>query len=292
MARGIPPGLETRAQLYDEAILRITPMLDEHPNIVLDDTLHFRRFRHQLWDAMEDMGLSTITVWVRADEEIILERLRAKPRPGHMLSDPIPLHEQMVRDFEDFNHATVMCPNNGTLDHLMLLPYYGAGRWRMGERDPWWRDYRDETPMIIGHFWRGCGSPDSSRYGVFDQDVLAGVASHDWMGLGRNVYCIDCSVGQRHLTRVDQDHLDSGHLAALSYPDWPVIHDDGTVIGIGSPGLSQSTRAPARAPAAERGRGLKPADMCKHRRSAAYIPGRTRACCRSKRVRANRDRRR
>ena len=116
LAEGIPPDLETRAELYREAIARITSLLETHPNIVFDDTLHFRRFRRYLYDEMARIQQDFIMVWVRADEHVILSRLASTKRAGHILADPIPLHEQMVRDFEEFQVPVLMCPNNGSLD--------------------------------------------------------------------------------------------------------------------------------------------------------------------------------
>lgn len=116
LAEGIPPDLDTRAELYREAIARLGPLLTTHPNVVFDDTLHFRRFRHYLYEEMARIGQDFIMVWVRADEDVILARLAATRRENHILSDPIPLHEQMVRDFEEFQVPVLMCPNNGTLD--------------------------------------------------------------------------------------------------------------------------------------------------------------------------------
>ena len=116
LAQGIPPDIETRTELYREAVERLTGLLDEHPNIVFDDTLHFRRFRQFLYDEMHRLDQHFVMVWVRADEEVIMSRLSSNHRDGHILSDPIPLHEQMVRDFEDFQVPVLMCPNNGELN--------------------------------------------------------------------------------------------------------------------------------------------------------------------------------
>ena len=114
--------------------------------------------------------------------------------------------------------------------------YFGAGRWRTTERIPWWNTYRDHQPVVIGHFWRAFSSTPADRYGVFGQDVLAGVAPHDWMGLRHNVYCVDYSVGKRHLPRRRRQAND-GKLAALRFPEWQVVHDDGVAVDIGPPGI-------------------------------------------------------
>ncbi len=125
LAEGIPPDMETRAELYREAMRRITDLLDDHPNIVFDDTLHFRRFRQYLYDEMKRIDQDFVAVWVRANEDVILSRLSSTQRDNHILSDPIPLHEQMVRDFEEFQVPLLMCPNNGelheTVDGLFTL---------------------------------------------------------------------------------------------------------------------------------------------------------------------------
>lgn len=113
--------------------------------------------------------------------------------------------------------------------------YFGAGRWRTTERIPWWNTYREPQPVVIGHFWRAFSTTPGDRYGVFGQDVLAGVAPHDWMGLRHNVYCVDYSVGKRHLERSDRVAND-GKLAALRFPEWQVVHDDGATVAIGPPG--------------------------------------------------------
>ena len=116
LAEGIPPDLDTRAELYREATVQVRRLLANHPNIVFDDTLHFRRFRQFLYDEMGSIGQDFVMVWVRANEEVILARLSATSRENHILNDPIPLHEQMVRDFEEFQVPLLMCPNNGSLD--------------------------------------------------------------------------------------------------------------------------------------------------------------------------------
>jgi hypothetical protein len=52
-------------------------------------------------------------------EEVILATLTATSREKHILNDPIPLHEQMVRDFEEFQVPLLLCPNNGSLDNTV-----------------------------------------------------------------------------------------------------------------------------------------------------------------------------
>ncbi|MEE9417226.1 MAG: metallophosphoesterase [Acidimicrobiales bacterium] len=145
---------------------------------------------------------------------------------------PVPGHT--IREFDLQMKNPIRVLTTSTV-RPTAIPYYGAGRWRMTERIPWWNTYRDNKPVVIGHFWRQFSSTSERRFGVFGQDVLAGVRAHDWMGLRRNVYCVDYSVGQLHLERRMGDDDHEGKLAALRYPDWSVMHDDGTEIAVGRP---------------------------------------------------------
>ncbi len=149
--------------------------------------------------------------------------------------DPIPLPAHSAAELA-VQHANPMTVLTAGLARSATLPYFGAGRWRFTERTPWWNSYRGSAPVVIGHFWREFGALEGERFGVFGQDVLAGVASHDWMGLCRNVYCVDYSVGKRHLSRSSAQSND-GKLAAIRFPEWEVVHDDGTVVSIGPPGI-------------------------------------------------------
>ena len=86
----------------------------------------------------------------------------------------------------------------------------------MVERARWWNNYTEQVPVIIGHFWRLFNADARRIAGMFGPDVFEGIPSHAWMGKQRNVYCVDYSVGQRHLERKqnteDEFH---GKLAAL-----------------------------------------------------------------------------
>lgn len=110
-------------------------------------------------------------------------------------------------------------------------PFFGGGKWRMAERDAWWDSYNDEKTVVIGHFWRQFSRFSDRISGVFGRDLFDGIESHAWMGSRKNVYCVDYSVGQRHLERKTTSPDDYyGKLAALRMPERVVMHDDGTVI--------------------------------------------------------------
>ena len=112
--------------------------------------------------------------------------------------------------------------------------FFASGQWRMANRAKWWESYDDDIPVVIGHFWRRFDKAAKRVAGVFGRDVFEGVGSHEWIGKRKNVYCVDYSVGQRHAERKLRvsDGEYHGKLAALRYPEWEVVHDDGTVVPI------------------------------------------------------------
>ena len=114
------------------------------------------------------------------------------------------------------------------------VPFFAMGQWRMANRSKWWDTYDDETPVVIGHFWRRFNVATKRVSGVFGKDVFEGIGSHEWLGKRQNVYCVDYSVGQRHAERTRDSGIDEYHgkLAALRYPEWQVYHDDGTIVPI------------------------------------------------------------
>ncbi len=130
--------------------------------------------------------------------------------------------EQMVNPIRTLTTSSMVAAQS---------PYFGGGKWRMAERDAWWEAYHDDKPVIIGHFWRRFSQFNDRMAGVFGRDLFADVAPHAWMGAKNNVYCVDYSVGQRHLERKKTTIDDFyGRLAALRMPERQVMHDDGTQV--------------------------------------------------------------
>src|SRR5699024_5023071 len=46
-------------------------------------------------------------------------------------------------------------------------PFFVGNRWRFSDRIQWWETYLDQTPVVIGHYWRLYRSklgPDAPRY--------------------------------------------------------------------------------------------------------------------------------
>lgn len=107
-------------------------------------------------------------------------------------------------------------------------PFYSSGKWRFCDRVAWWDAYTDETPVVIGHYWRRVKPIDRSTVGKGDPDLFEATPPLAWHGQRRNVFCVDYSVGGRWTERKAGTPV--GHhfkLAALRWPERVVQFDDG-----------------------------------------------------------------
>ena len=116
MQQGIPFSDETRTKLYDNVIEALKNLSGQHQCIVVDETLHKREMRHRLFDAAEKYFGGYIVIWVKADEAVIRQRLTANARSGHILKDPMSMHNTMLAEFEGFERPVIVCRNNYDID--------------------------------------------------------------------------------------------------------------------------------------------------------------------------------
>ena len=119
MAEGVPLPDEARLEVFERVVRDLEELARREENIVVDETLHRRVMRHVLYDAARRISGDFIVVWVRADKSVIVDRLRAKKREGHILDDPLPMHEAIARDFEEFNRSVIVCSNNSTPENAV-----------------------------------------------------------------------------------------------------------------------------------------------------------------------------
>jgi len=105
--------------------------------------------------------------------------------------------------------------------------FFSGNRWRFSDRLPWWNDYDDRIPVVIGHYWRLFNpAPDQpqSRYSQLFRDL----ESTAWHGRHNNVFCIDYSVGARWRNRKEnRDPTSRFRLAAMRWPEMQLVFDDG-----------------------------------------------------------------
>ena len=131
MSEGIPFSDETRREVFRQVCSDLDDLVEKQPNIVVDETLHKREIRHILYDQARKIAGGFIVIWVQAREDVILKRLGKKKRSGHLLDDPLPLHNTITREFEDYNRCVIDCPNNGlpeeaVADLVHLIESIGA----------------------------------------------------------------------------------------------------------------------------------------------------------------------
>ena len=214
------------------------------------------RIVHACWNASAVNELRTLqdgsgigSLYRQLHDRILMElsdssteqlRQRESELYSEQISDPswtplyLPGHAEVDLALQMRNPLRVLTTSE---EKIAARPFWAGGKWRMVERCRWWDDYSDQVPVVIGHFWRLFDAQARRIAGMFGPDVFAGVPSHAWMGQQRNVYCVDYSVGQRQQERQHYAGEDfHGKLAALRFPEWQVVHDDGTAIEIGPPG--------------------------------------------------------
>lgn len=109
------------------------------------------------------------------------------------------------------------------------VPFFSGGKWRFSERRAWWDSYDDQTPVVVGHYWRRVRPIDRGAVGKGDVDLFENTHPFSWHGRRSNVFCVDFSVGGRWLERKSSSTI-VGHdfkLAALRWPERTLQLDDG-----------------------------------------------------------------
>lgn len=136
-----------------------------------------------------------------------------------------------VADYETLQHihSPFKALTSG-LEAKTETPFFSGNRWRYSDRVPWWDDYDQHIPVVIGHYWRLFDPrPDQpqSRYSLLFRDV----GSTAWHGKHHNVFCIDYSAGARWRNRKENRCVASRfRLGALQWPEMQVVFDSGEVL--------------------------------------------------------------
>ena len=160
---------------------------------------------------------------VRVDEQLWLHDLEDG------LRKPPFLQAQADNEFNKqmFNPLKVLTSG---VEAIGRAPFYAGGKWRFVERVAWWSDYVDDTPVVMGHYWRRVHPVDRSKLGKNDPDIFSGIAPFAWHGQKGNVFCVDFSVGARWSARKQGRVPETDFkLAALRWPERTLQFDDGSV---------------------------------------------------------------
>lgn len=114
-------------------------------------------------------------------------------------------------------------------------PFFASGKWRMVERVPWWHEYQDTVPVIVGHYWRWFDAETRALISKGEADLFAAGAPNDWVGARNNVYCVDFSVGGRYKEReLGRQSPWGTRLAAVRWPEHELMFDEGQRLPLGS----------------------------------------------------------
>jgi hypothetical protein len=152
---------------------------------------------------------------------------------GNRLHDEradVPLLEALGRRDEYFQMRNPVRVLTSGVEHLADKAFYASGKWRMVDRVAWWERYGDAVPVIFGHYWRWASRVGAELYSRNERNLFDGFAPDQWLGPGRNAFCVDYSVGVRYRER-EHPRPDAtgwlGRLGAVRWPERELVFDDG-----------------------------------------------------------------
>lgn len=132
-----------------------------------------------------------------------------------------------IADYEilERQHNPIKVITSG-LENYATAPFFIGNKWRFTDRVRWWDEYDEAIPVVMGHYWRSLVQRSNlSRY----SQLFDGTENHEWLGLRKNVYCIDFSIGAnwrvRHPTiSASPEYF---HLGALRWPENELMLNSG-----------------------------------------------------------------
>ncbi|WP_029000952.1 metallophosphoesterase [Azohydromonas australica] len=153
-----------------------------------------------------------------------------KGRWRHRFSDPtaaVPMLQAVGQRDEARQMLNPLRVLTSGVERCAQVPFFASGQWRFTERVRWWDGYRDETPVVVGHYWRQFPPLQRQAMGKGGPDLFEGVAPNTWLGARGNVFCVDFSVGGRWQERLGGEHVQRTRLAALRWPERELVLDSG-----------------------------------------------------------------
>lgn len=152
-------------------------------------------------------------------------------RWGEHLHDPeraVPLLPALAFADETYQMGNPLRVLTSGVERRAAHSFFASGKWRMVARVPWWQEYAEPTPVVIGHYWRWLRPEGRARYGHGAADLFGGTDPLAWLGQAGNVFCVDYSVGARFRERVDGHEPGScTTLAALRWPECELVTETG-----------------------------------------------------------------
>jgi len=129
--------------------------------------------------------------------------------------------------------ANPVCIVTSGLERVAEQVFFASGKWRMVDRFPWWGEYREDTPVIIGHYWRWPTAAARDAHSRGEPDLFKDHAVQQWLGARGNVFCVDFAVGARYKERVPgRETVFECRLAAVQWPERRLVFDDGPLFDL------------------------------------------------------------
>ena len=152
----------------------------------------------------------------------------------HRFSDPatpIPMLQSVGRREEGRQMLNPLRVLTSGVERCAQVPLFASGQWRFTERMGWWDSYTDDTPVVVGHYWRHYLPLAQGQPRKGGPDLFEGVAPNAWLGARGNVFCVDFSVGRRWQERSSPDRRSQRtRLAALRWPEREIVLDSGETL--------------------------------------------------------------
>jgi hypothetical protein len=151
----------------------------------------------------------------------------------HHLDDPVaavPMLQAVGCSEEARQMDNPLCVLTSGVERCTQMPFFASGQWRFTERVRWWDAYENDTPVVVGHYWRQFLPLDRTQLDKAGPDLFEGTPAQAWMGARGNVFCVDFSAGGRWQERRAGCNGARTRLAALRWPERDLVLDSGEVL--------------------------------------------------------------
>ncbi len=181
---------------------------------------------HELYRHYEELTESHVAAMGLKDE-VDAEQLQFAERLLDA-SVPVPVLPALGLYDETYQMNNPVRVLTSGVERRTTQPFFAGGKWRMVERVPWWNEYVEQTPVIIGHYWRWFDEQTRLLVSKGEADLFAEHRCNQWFGARNNVYCIDFSVGGRYKEReLGRGSPWGTRLAAVRWPERELVFDEG-----------------------------------------------------------------
>ena len=111
-----PYAEEPKLMIYSRAFEHLRELSKTHGHVIADEDFHKKHSRQIFFERVRESLGVCLVVWVKADEELIIERLTARQREGHLLKEPVGMYLAMKMALNAFDDADIQFENNEPLD--------------------------------------------------------------------------------------------------------------------------------------------------------------------------------